>query len=77
MACPRRNKTHVIRKVIPWCDSCDKRVRTPVAHYKYQLKVTDNTTTVVIIVSGPYVEPFLDNVRIIKLMEINNINIKV
>ncbi|XP_026399181.1 uncharacterized protein LOC113295036 [Papaver somniferum] len=61
MAYPRCTKAHLMKDGIPWCKSCEKRVRNPVPRYKLQLKVTDNTTPAAIIVSGPAAEPLLDN----------------
>ncbi|KAI3977192.1 hypothetical protein MKX01_035922, partial [Papaver californicum] len=76
MACPNCNKRNLWRDGKPWCQSYEKRVRNPTARYKLELKVTDSTDTVAIIALGENAKPLLNNVRIPKLMQINNFNIE-
>ncbi|KAI3976114.1 hypothetical protein MKX01_006630 [Papaver californicum] len=77
MACPNCNKRHVWHDGKPWCHSCEKKIRNPIARYRLELKVRDHTDTAPIIVLGPTAEPLLGNVRISKFMEINALNIEV
>ncbi|MCL7049320.1 hypothetical protein MKW94_001047, partial [Papaver nudicaule] len=76
MACQRCSIKHAWRNGKPWCIHCRRRVRKAVPIYRIELIVADSMDTAIVIALGEKSEPLLNNVKISKLMQISNINIK-